>query len=180
MALTSTYNMATAINDSLREEPVEYIEMVDGIKELEEIIKGENDELLRAKFLSNLGYYQNLIEEFDAAILNLQQALNVFRSHKAVGPTIIAKIRLAQVYQYSGDLETGLAILESIEVEDEFAHLEDLVLYHKAIILHESKDHDKALEYLSELLETQEEIGDKAKIHKTLFAIKAILEKTEN
>ncbi|WP_369676650.1 hypothetical protein, partial [Enterococcus faecium] len=88
-----------------------------GMVEITTFISEETDVTTKARWMSRLGYYQNLMGEYEQAQKNLQYALNVFRQHKMMKQIIASKLRMAQVLQYEHDLETALAIVDSLEAE---------------------------------------------------------------
>jgi HTH-type transcriptional regulator, pleiotropic regulator of extracellular virulence genes len=177
---TITSNTTTkhvVINDKLREIPVDMASMQSGIAEIKKFVLDEDDEVAKARWMSQLGYYQNIVGEHDVAQANLQQALKLFRKHGLVNFTIVAKLRMAQVLQYSGDLEMALAIVDALEeeLEDEYVVYHDFILQHKGKILFDMKAYDPALECLNDALTIRKEKGDKALIDSTRYAMKVVV-----
>ena len=125
--------------------------------------------------MSRLGYYQNLMGEYDEAQTNLQNALKVFRKHKKAKQTIASKLRMAQVLQYNGNLEMAMADSLEEELEDEDAEYLDFILQHKGKIFFDIKDYDLALQCLNQALALREEKGDRSLIDSTLHAMKVVV-----
>ncbi len=168
---------AAVIDHKLREIPSDIDSMNAGIAEINEYILTEENELVKAGWISRLSYYQNLIGEYDEAQTNLQNALNIFRKHRSAKQIIASKLRMAQVFQYRGNLEMALAIVDSLEeeLEDEDAEYLDFILQHKGKILFDMKEYDLALHCLNDALLIREEKGDRSLIDSTLHAIKVVM-----
>ena len=168
---------AVVIDLKLREIPLDIDGMNAGIAEINGFVAAEENEVAKAGWMSRLGYYQNLTGDYDEAQTSLQNALNIFRKHRSPKQIIASKLRMAQVYQYRGNLEMALAIIDSLEeeLEDEDAEYLDFILQHKGKILFDMKDYDLALHCLNDALLIREKKADRSLIDSTLHAIKVVM-----
>lgn len=90
---------------------------------------------------------------------------------------LASEIRLAQIYQLSGNLQTALEILTAAEkscrANSETESLFDFVLQHLGKVYYDHKDYSKALQYFENALEMRTQKNSNELVESSLQAIKA-------
>lgn len=94
------YNMNYTILDNLRDEPVDFAEMQQGINFLLKDLETITDSIERGMSLSRIGVFQRMCWQLDKAEASLKEAFELLRENRHMSGVVNSGIRLAHVYHW--------------------------------------------------------------------------------
>lgn len=152
-----SFDMTYSIGEDLKATPNNYQETIKGIELFKTKILNTEDIIAKAKLKSKLGFYLKIVGNFEESEFNLNEAIAIFTQEKDFLNAFVAKIRLAQNFQFSNRLYDALNFINELETElnnkGELDFYRDFIFQHKGKILFDLENYEEALSYFYRALE---------------------------
>ncbi|ATH08607.1 hypothetical protein BIY24_11820 [Halobacteriovorax marinus] len=175
-----SFNMNYFLADDLREAPEDVEQMRSGVKLLKDAALLEEQELIRAKIYSHIGFYSRLITDLHESHDFYEQSIALFDKHKKKLSSFGTKIQLAITYHWMGKFAKADSFFnQALEICNETS--EPKIMEFKALILesYAKSKYDQhsitmAEEFLSEALELRVVSGDIRAINDVTKALSVV------
>ena len=168
------FNLEYQIDKSLREVPIEAAEFRKGI----EFLKTEIAHLKgieKARACSKLGSLQRIQGELVESLHSLHLAGTLLKTFSNPRLSIINSLRLAQTFQFQGELyrsQHGILCFEkAFESDSSNSDLHDFVFQHRGKYYFDQGNFELAKEYFLKALALRKEKGNSELINSTEFAL---------
>lgn len=174
------FNMNYSIAEDLREVPEDTDQMYRGINFLKEAALEEDEELIRAKIYSHIGFYSRLVLELEQSHDFYEQSVALYEKHKKKISSFSVKIRLAVTYHWMGKFSKADSFFNNaLEIcrkssEPKIRKFEATILEYYAKSKYEQHSISMAEELLGEALEHRIISGDMDLLNETKEALSIV------
>lgn len=169
------FDMSYSIKDDLKATPNNYEETIKGIALFQSKILNTDNIIDKAKLHSKLGFYLKIVGKFEESELSLKNAIELFTQEKDFLSCFVAKIRLAQNFQFNNNLYSAINLINDLEKElnknFELDFYRDFIFQHKGKILFDLKNYKEALIYFNKALKIRTLKNNEELINSTKLAI---------
>lgn len=180
------FNMNYTILDNLRDEPVDFSQMQQGIQFMIADYEKAIDPTDRAMGLSRVGSFQRMCWQLDKAQASLKEAFEFFRENKNMPALVCTGIRLGHVYHWKEDYgkaeELFTRCLELCRKSNDknVKFYESFCLQHMGKCRYDQSMFKDALNFFLRALDLRLPEGNIELINSTTHAISITKEKADN